>query len=186
MGLSFGKIWQRMFNLNQEARILMVGLDAAGKTTILYKFQLGEVVTTIPTVGFNVETVTYKNINLTMWDVGGQDKIRRLWNYYFTNVNAIIFVVDSNDSSRFEEAREEIAKLMRDDQLRDAALLVYANKQDLPNALSTQKVSEALGLYNIRTRDWYIQGTCATVGDGLYEGLDWICEALKKRPRNTA
>ena len=55
---------------------LMVGLDAAGKTTILYKLKLGEVVTTIPTIGFNVEQVDYKNISFTVWDVGGQDKIR--------------------------------------------------------------------------------------------------------------
>ena len=82
MGLAFSRIWERMFG-KQEMRILMVGLDAAGKTTILYKLKLGEVVTTIPTIGFNVETVEYKNISFTVWDVGGQDKIRPLWRHYY-------------------------------------------------------------------------------------------------------
>ncbi|XP_039008633.1 ADP-ribosylation factor 1-like [Hibiscus syriacus] len=74
MGLSFGKLFSRLF-AKKEMRILMVGLDAAGKTTILYKLKLGEIVTTIPTIGFNVETVEYKNISFTVWDVGGQDKV---------------------------------------------------------------------------------------------------------------
>merc|ERR1711881_91012 len=103
MGLAFTKLWQRMVG-KQEMRILMVGLDAAGKTTILYKLKLGEVVTTIPTIGFNVETVEYKNINFTVWDVGGQDKIRPLWRHYYQQTQALIFVVDSNDRERLSTA----------------------------------------------------------------------------------
>ena len=87
MGLAFSGLWQRMFG-KEERRILMVGLDAAGKTTILYKLKLGEIVTTIPTIGFNVETVEYKNISFTVWDVGGQDKIRPLWRHYYQNTQA--------------------------------------------------------------------------------------------------
>ena len=86
----------------------MVGLDAAGKTTILYKFKLGEVVTTIPTIGFNVETVEFKNISFTVWDVGGQDKIRPLWRHYYQNTQGVIFVVDSNDRDRVDAARDEV------------------------------------------------------------------------------
>merc|ERR1711865_370646 len=97
MGLLMSKVWDRMINSKKEMRILMVGLDAAGKTTVLYKLKLGEVVTTIPTIGFNVETVEYKNINFTVWDVGGQDKIRKLWRHYYLNTQGLIFVVDSND-----------------------------------------------------------------------------------------
>merc|ERR1719229_1168052 len=98
----------------QEMRILMVGLDAAGKTTVLYKLKLGGVVTTIPTIGFNVETVDYKNISFTVWDVGGQDRIRPLWRHYYMGTNAIIFVVDSNDRERMEEAREELWKMLNE------------------------------------------------------------------------
>ena len=156
----------------RDTRILMVGLDAAGKTTILYKLKLGEIVTTIPTIGFNVETVQYKKINFTVWDVGGQDKIRPLWRHYFQNTQGLIFVVDSNDRERIQEASEELQKMLNEDELRDAVLLVFANKQDLPNAMSVAEVTDKLGLHSIRNRKWYIQSTCATSGDGLYEGLD--------------
>ena len=128
MGLSFSKLFANLFG-NKEMRILMVGLDAAGKTTILYKLKLGEIVTTIPTIGFNVETVEYKNISFTVWDVGGQDKIRPLWRYYFQNTQGIIFVVDSNDRDRIAEAREELQQMLNEDELRDALLLVFANKR---------------------------------------------------------
>ena len=156
----------------------MVGLDAAGKTTILYKLKLGEIVTTIPTIGFNVETVEYKNISFTVWDVGGQDKIRPLWRHYFQNTQGLIFVVDSNDRERVGEAHDELSKMLNEDELRDAVLLVFANKQDLPNAMSVAEVTDKLGLHSIRNRKWYIQSTCATTGDGLYEGLDWLSTAL--------
>ena len=125
---SFQSVFKRLFS-KKEMRILMVGLDAAGKTTILYKLKLGEIVTTIPTIGFNVETVEYKNINFTVWDVGGQDKIRPLWRHYFQNTQGLIFVVDSNDRDRAAEARDELHRMLNEDELRDAVLLVFANKQ---------------------------------------------------------
>merc|ERR1739848_588727 len=103
-------IFRSLFG-KKEMRILMVGLDAAGKTTILYKLKLGEIVTTIPTIGFNVETVEYKNISFTVWDVGGQDKIRPLWRHYFQNTQGLIFVVDSNDRDRMGEARDELMRM---------------------------------------------------------------------------
>merc|ERR1712206_15287 len=181
-GLAFTKLWQRMIG-NKEMRILMVGLDAAGKTTILYKLKLGEVVTTIPTIGFNVETVEYKNISFTVWDVGGQDKIRPLWRHYYQGTEGLIFVIDSNDRDRTEDAREELNKMLNEDEMRDAAVLVFANKQDLPNAMSAAEVTEKLGLYSMRSRQWYIQSTCATTGDGLYEGLDWLSNTLSSRKR---
>lgn len=160
-------------------RILMVGLDAAGKTTILYKLKLGEIVTTIPTIGFNVETVEYKNISFTVWDVGGQDKIRPLWRHYYQNTQGIIFVVDSNDRERMCEAKEELDKMLSEDELRDAVVLVFANKQDLPNALSCRDITSQLAL-DSRHRTWYIQATCAPQGSGLYEGLDWLSNQLSK------
>ena len=151
MGTSFGKIWARFFG-KKEMRILMVGLDAAGKTTILYKLKLGEVVTTIPTIGFNVETVEYKNISFTVWDVGGQDKIRLLWRHYYQNTQGIIFVVDSNDRDRVDDANEELHRMLGEDELKDAILLVMANKQDLPGAMTTPDLTDKLGLHTIRGR----------------------------------
>ncbi|XP_072105607.1 ADP-ribosylation factor 1-like [Mobula birostris] len=171
----------RGFFGKKEMRILMVGLDAAGKTTILYQFKLGEIVTTIPTIGFNVETVEYKHISFTVWDVGGQDKIRPLWRHYFQNTQGLIFVVDSNDRERMNEAREELMRMLAEDELRDAVLLVLANKQDLPNAMNAAQITDKLGLHTLRSRQWYIQATCATSGEGLCNGLDWLASQLKKK-----
>ncbi|CAH3194480.1 unnamed protein product [Porites evermanni] len=185
MGGVFAKLFSGLFG-KKEMRILMVGLDAAGKTTILYKLKLGEIVTTIPTIGFNVETVEYKNISFTVWDVGGQDKIRPLWRHYFQNTQGLIFVVDSNDRERATEAKDELVKMLSEDELRDAVVLVFANKQDLPNAMNAAEVTDKLGLHSLRNRQWYIQATCATSGDGLYEGLDWLSTQLKNRNSQTS
>ena len=158
----------------------MVGLDAAGKTTILYKLKMGEVVTTIPTIGFNVETVEYKNIKFTVWDVGGQDKIRPLWRHYYQNTQAMIYVVDSNDRDRIGAAKEELHKMLAEDELKDAVVLIFANKQDLPNAMNCSEVSQKLELNNLRNHKWFIKSAIATTGDGLYEGLDWLTDEVNK------
>ncbi|XP_051874913.1 ADP-ribosylation factor 4-like [Pristis pectinata] len=179
MGLSLSLMLKSLF-AKRQVRILMVGLDAAGKTTILYKLKLGDVVTTIPTIGFNVETVEYNRTNFTVWDVGGQDKIRPLWRHYFQNTQGLIFVVDSNDRERIPEAADELRKMLQEDELRDAVLLVFANKQDLPNAMSVSEMTEKLGLQRLHNRVWYVQATCASEGSGLYEGLDWLTTELSK------
>ena len=162
------RLWPR------PARFIIVGLDAAGKTTILYRLKLGEVVTTIPTIGFNVETVRYKNFEFTAWDVGGKDKIRPLWRHYFQNTQALVLVVDANDRDRIDQARDEIHRMLTEDELRDVPLLIYANKQDLPNAMNAAEVTEKLGLSKLRNRNWYIQESCAPTGVGLYDGLEWL------------
>lgn len=180
VGLAFSNIWARLFG-KQEVRILMVGLDAAGKTTILYKLKFGEVVTTNPTVGFNIEKVEYKNIIFTVWDVGGQHKIRQIWQHYYQSTDALIFVVDSSDRTRIEEAHEELVKMLNKEEVKNAVLLVFANKQDLPSAMSTAELIDALGLHNLQGREWFVQHACATNGEGLYDGLDWLTSALASR-----
>ncbi|KAA6421324.1 hypothetical protein WJX79_010974 [Trebouxia sp. C0005] len=165
----------------KEARILILGLDNAGKTTILYRLQVGEVVSTIPTIGFNVESVTYKNIKFQVWDLGGQTSIRPYWRCYYPNTQAIIYVVDSSDTERVGTSREEFHAVLQEEELKDALLLVYANKQDLPGALSDAQVAEGLGLTDIKNRDWSIFKTSAIKGDGLFEGLDWLSNMLKTR-----
>jgi ADP-ribosylation factor protein 6 len=124
-----GKLLSKVF-ANKQMRILMLGLDAAGKTTILYKLKLNDSVNTIPTVGFNVESVTYKNVKFNVWDVGGQDKIRPLWRHYYTGTQGLIFVIDSADVDRMDEARQELQKIVTDREMKDAVILVFANKQD--------------------------------------------------------
>merc|ERR1712190_29858 len=150
-GLLFTKLFDRFGK--QEKRIVMVGLDAAGKTTVLYKLKIGEVVTTIPTIGFNVENVEYKNLKFTVWDVGGQQSIRQLWKHYYSNTDGIIFVIDANDTKRIRGnehcAKEELHRLMSEVELQDCLLLVMANKQDLPNARDPSQLSEILELDSI-------------------------------------
>lgn len=175
---AMGKMLSKIFG-NKEMRILMLGLDAAGKTTILYKLKLGQPVTTIPTVGFNVETVTYKNVRFNVWDVGGQDKIRPLWRHYYTGTQGLIFVVDCADRDRIDEGRQELHRIINDREMRDAIILVFANKQDLPDAMKPHEIQEKLGLTRIRDRNWYVQPSCATSGEGLYEGLMWLTSNYK-------
>jgi len=149
-------------------------LDAAGKTTILYKLKLGQGVSTIPTVGFNVETVTFKKVKFNVWDVGGQDKIRPLWRHYYAGTQALIFVVDSNDRDRIQEAQQELLRIISDREMKDAVLLVFANKNDLPNIMDTAEITEKLGLHKLRDRTWFVQSSCAISGDGLLDGLTWL------------
>ncbi|CUI15204.1 ADP-ribosylation factor 1, putative [Bodo saltans] len=161
-----------------DARIVMVGLDAAGKTTVLFKLKLNDVVSTIPTIGFNVERLEYKNLKMTIWDIGGQDRLRPLWRHYYENTNGVIFVVDSCDRLRVKLARDEISKMMSEPALRDSKLCVFANKQDMPGALTAAELIEGLELRNLK-HQWFVQPTSAVSGAGLYEGLDWLATVLK-------
>ena len=152
-----------------------------GKTTILYRLQCGEIVTTIPTIGFNVESLTYKNITLNVWDLGGQGAIRPYWRCYYADTNAVIFVVDSADGERLGTACEELHQMLQEEELKDAALLVFANKQDLPGAKSEAEVSEALQLSKLKGRTWAIYKASAVKGEGLTEGLDWLVTAIEQK-----
>ncbi|CAD6247188.1 unnamed protein product [Miscanthus lutarioriparius] len=174
MGIVFTRLFSSVFG-NREARILVLGLDNAGKTTILYRLQMGEVVSTIPTIGFNVETVQYNNIKFQVWDLGGQTSIRPYWRCYFPNTQAIIYVVDSSDTDRLVTAKEEFHAILEEDELKGAVVLVYANKQDLPGALDDAAITESLELHKIKSRQWAIFKTSAIKGEGLFEGLDCLC-----------
>jgi ADP-ribosylation factor protein 6 len=173
-----GKMLSKIFG-KKEMRILMLGLDAAGKTSILYRLKLGQPIKSIPTVGFNVETVVYKNIKFNVWDVGGQDKIRPLWRHYYTGSQALIFVIDANDRDRVDEARTEMHRIINDREMKEAIILVFANKQDLPDAMKPNELQDKLGLTRLRDRNWYVQPSCATNGDGIFEGLTWLSANCK-------
>lgn len=175
---SFKQAFDKLFG-NKEMRVVMLGLDAAGKTTILYKLHIGEVLSTVPTLGFNVEKVQYKNVMFTVWDVGGQEKLRPLWRHYFNNTDGLIFVVDSLDRDRIDRAREEFTSIINDPFMRNSAILIFANKQDMKNCLSAAEIAERMGLSELRGRRWHVQSAVATQGLGLYEGLDWLSETLK-------
>ncbi|KAK4232061.1 ADP-ribosylation factor family-domain-containing protein [Podospora fimiseda] len=169
-----------LFWAKKEIRILILGLDNAGKTTLLYRLKIGEVVTTIPTIGFNVESVTYKNLNFNVWDLGGQTSIRPYWRCYYANTAAVIFVVDSTDIERLQTAGDELAAMLNEEELKDAALLVFANKQDQPGAKGAGDISQALRLGELRDRNWSIMACSAVEGSGITEGMDWLVQTVSQ------
>jgi len=172
-----GKLLSKIFG-NKEMRILMLGLDSAGKTTILYNLKSGNTTTKSlqPTVGFNVEQIRYKNVKFSVWDVGGQDKIRPLWRHYFAGTHALIFVIDSSDRDRILEAKEELHRVIYDREMKEAIILVFANKQDIANVMRPEEIEEKLGLSSpgLKHRNWIVQPSCATNGEGLFDGLQWL------------
>eukprot|EP00761_Pharyngomonas_kirbyi_P014965 gb/GECH01014996.1/.p1 GENE.gb/GECH01014996.1/~~gb/GECH01014996.1/.p1 ORF type:complete len:180 (+),score=35.27 gb/GECH01014996.1/:1-540(+) len=178
MGVLFTKLFSKLFG-DTQVKIIIVGLDNAGKTTTLYKLHLGEVVATQPTIGSNVEEVNYKNIKFQVWDLGGQESLRPTWNLYFANTQALILMVDSTDRDRMGIVKEELFNILTKQDLNNTKILVMANKQDKKNAMSAPEISKLLNLSKIQGHDWHIQGTCALTGDGLHEGLDWLVTRLK-------
>ncbi|XP_047496081.1 E3 ubiquitin-protein ligase TRIM23-like [Penaeus chinensis] len=162
-----------------EMRVVTLGLDGAGKTSILFKLKQDEFVSTIPTIGFNVETIEYKNFKFTVWDVGGQPKLRPLWRHYYFNTQAVIFVVDATDVDRLVEAQSELTKLMTERELKDASLLIFANKENCDGALGVAALTESLGVHKLCLgRSWHIQPCDAQSGMGLHQGLDWLARQL--------
>lgn len=156
-------------------RILMLGLDNAGKTTILYKLKLGKTSTTVPTVGFNVETVKHKNVSFAVWDCGGQERIRPLWRHYFTGTNALIYVVDSSDLNRLDELKKELQRVINDKELANCLLIVLANKQDIPGAIKPKELIDRFELNSLTgNHTWSVMPTVAPEGTGLIETLNWI------------
>jgi small GTP-binding protein len=178
MGGFFG-LFQRWF-WQRETRCLILGLDNAGKTTILKRLRLGSFVDTNPTIGFNVETISYPGLSIKLWDVGGQEHMRPLWRHYFPGTHALIFVIDASDADRVPEAHDELQRLLAEDALRDAVLLVFANKQDLEHRLTPPQITERLRMDGVVDRPWAVKGACGVTGDGLAEGFDWVRAELSK------
>ncbi|CAL6081444.1 ADP-ribosylation_factor [Hexamita inflata] len=180
MGSQLTKIFGMIFP-KKEIRILMVGLDAAGKTSILFKLSRSQAIV-IPTIGYITEIIEYKNIKFNIWDVGGKSIF---WTQYYQNIDAIIFVVDSTDTCRIQDARNELQKLMNEDQLKDTTLLVFANKQDLPQAMLLPDIIEKLELNGFHNRNWHAQACCANTGEGLQRGLQWLSIIFNKKQKRS-
>lgn len=161
----------------------MLGLDLAGKTTILYRLKRNKFVNTNPTTGFNCEPVLNKEVIFNLWDIGGKNHLRSSWKYYYENSRVLIFVVDSSDLQRFDEAKKELNRLLKENELEDCPLLVFANKQDLPNSIKTDELTNLLELNKISDRKWHILATNAVSGEGLLQGLDWIGELFDLWPK---
>lgn len=165
---------------------VMIGLDGSGKTTILYRLKYGQYTNTVPTIGFNCEKVKTKlGKSFSIWDVGGQDKTRPLWRSYTRCTDAIIFVVDSSDSDRFEEAKLELLKIAKLTERYSVPILVLANKQDLPRAQDLTKLEKELGVKDLgRNVSWSVKSCCGVTGEGLEEAFLSLQELIVKKRRN--
>ncbi|XP_059162611.1 ADP-ribosylation factor 3-like [Physella acuta] len=168
------------FSFNKDYRILIQGLDASGKTSLLYKVKLGEVVTTIPTIGFNVETIHWNGVSLVAWDIGGRDKMRPLIRHYYANTQAVIYMIDSNDIQRLDEAIDELIKyVVTADELRDTVVMVLANKQDLPNAVSSQEIVDKLKKFPCVSQTIFVLPCSVTTNVGVHEALNEFVKQIK-------
>lgn len=168
----------------KEVRVLILGLDNAGKTTILRKFCGDPIDAVEPTLGFNIKTLEHKGYQLNVWDVGGQKTIRAYWRNYFERTDGLIWVVDSADRARLEMCRDELGALLEQEKLAGASLLILANKQDVKGALGADEIAATLGLReesSFKNRHWSIRGCSAVTGEGLVEGMDWMVDDVANR-----
>lgn len=164
---------------DRELRLLLLGLDNAGKTTLLKTLASEDVDHITPTQGFNIKSVSCEGFKLHVWDIGGQRKIRPYWRNYFDNTDVLLYVIDSSDRKRMEETGIELAEILGEEKLGGVPVLILANKQDLFNAAPASEIAEGLHLHTIRNRAWQIQPCSATTGEGVKDGLDWVCKNIK-------
>ncbi|KAI0734911.1 GTP-binding protein [Fomitopsis betulina] len=165
----------------KEMRILFLGLDNAGKTTILKKLNGEDIMGISPTLGFNIKTFVHRQYTLNIWDVGGQRTLRPYWRNYFEQTDALVWVVDSGDRMRMNDCKEELHSLLLEDRLAGASLLVFANKQDLQGSMSSTEIRDALDLLSIKSHRWKILPCSAMTGENLVEGLDWVVDDVAGR-----
>ncbi|XP_039757484.1 ADP-ribosylation factor-like protein 2 [Pararge aegeria] len=179
--MGFLTILKKLRQKEKEMRILMLGLDNAGKTTILKRFN-GEPIDTIsPTLGFNIKTLEHRGYKLNIWDVGGQKSLRSYWKNYFESTDGVVWVVDSADARRLADCARELHALLREERLAGATLLLLANKCDLPGACALPQIREVLDLDNIKTHHWRIMQCSAVTGENLLEGINWMLDDIANR-----
>ena len=176
-------ILKKVKQKEKELRILILGLDNAGKTTIMKRVSGEDIHEISPTVGFNIKSLEYKGLSLNLWDVGGQKSIRTYWRNYFEQTDGIIWVVDSVDRWRLEECKAQLHDLLGQEKLAGASLLVFANKQDLGGALTYEEIAKILELNgeDMEGHHWSIYGCSAVTGSGLQTGFDWLVNDISSR-----
>ncbi|KAL1303867.1 hypothetical protein AAFC00_000322 [Neodothiora populina] len=166
---------------DKEMRILMLGLDNSGKTSIVKSIMGEDIHSVSPTLGFIIKTIEYDGYKLNIWDVGGQKTLRTYWKNYFEKTDTLIWVVDSTDRERMDDCRQELASLLLQERLTGASLLVFKNKSDVPGCMNEAEIREALRLDDIHTHTWTIMTCSAMTGHNLQEGLQWVVQDAKDR-----
>ncbi|KAF2077807.1 hypothetical protein CYY_000852 [Polysphondylium violaceum] len=174
-------VLKKLKQKEKELRILLLGLDNAGKTTILKKFNGEDISTISPTLGFNIQTLLYKDYKLNIWDVGGQKTLRSYWRNYYEENDAVIWVIDSSDIRRIDDCKEELKKLLDEEKFAGASFLVFANKQDLDGALTSEQIAKYMDLESLSTHHWEIKSCSAVTGQGLEEGIEWVVNDIISR-----
>jgi len=182
MGSFFSAIAE-LFSSKKEIKLLMVGLDHAGKSTIVSSMQLGKPspIQTKPTIGYDHEEITFKNFQMKMWDISGQTKYRELWKHYFEGMNGIIFVIDATDKERFPEAKEEFQRLLSEQDLKTMRILIFANKQDVAGAAREKEIKSALGIGFEHEGKVKVQESSAYKYEGLLEGFTWLVNEIESK-----
>eukprot|EP00667_Euglena_gracilis_P023610 EG_transcript_26745 len=174
-------ILKKVKEKEREMRLLMLGLDNAGKTTILKAFNNEDINTISPTLGFNIKSLEYKGYTLNVWDVGGQQTLRTYWRNYYEQTDGLVWVVDSHDLVRLQDCSIELHNLLKEEKLAGASLLIFANKQDLEGSLSATQIYQALQLQSITGRHMNIVACSAVTSQGLMEGIDWLVSDIADR-----
>lgn len=176
------KIIRKIKAKEREMRVLVLGLDNAGKTTVLKRLKGEDTSTISPTVGFNIETLEEGPFKVTFWDVGGQKSLRAFWRNYFESTDGVIWVVDSADEARLEECAQELQTLLQEERLSGCPLLVLCNKQDVKGALDVESVQKVLKTEQLlKSRHVHVVATDAKSGNGLREGVQWIIDDISAR-----
>jgi ADP-ribosylation factor-like protein 2 len=176
------KILRKLKRREREIRLLVLGLDNSGKSSIVCKFQGYDNMNEIsPTLGFQIYTSSYMKYKLNIWDVGGQDTIRSYWKNYYEHTDGIIWVIDAADKRRLQDTYMELHKLLQQEKLAGASLLIFANKNDLPGSVTSQYIAEILELQKIQKRHYHIESCSAVTGDGLKDGIDWLIKDIANR-----
>ena len=184
MGFILSKILEFFTKSRNNFKIIILGMQNAGKTTILYRLSLGQLVKTTPTIGSNVEELTYNNVKFQAWDLGGQESTRSVWDVYYMNTDAIVYVIESIDDEYYEESKIQFHKMLNNPALKNATILIFANKQDLPGAKTVNKLIEDYEFDKIKSHIWHIQSCSALKGEGLVTGIKWLSEQLVFRGKN--
>ena len=139
------------FGYGKKASLLFLGLDDAGKTTLLHLLKNNSIITHLPTLYPNSEELVLGNITFTTFDLGGHIQVRRVWKDYLPAADGIVFIVDMSDPSRFPEARKELESVLSDEDTANAPVLILANKIDKPRAVSEQEIIYALNIHHLLT-----------------------------------
>ena len=165
----------------QEIRLLVLGLDNSGKTTIVKKFNGEDINSISPTLGFNIKTLYFHDFKLSIWDVGGQVSIRTYWRNFFEQTDGLIWVIDSSDAGRLATCKRELHDLLKQEKLAGASLLVFYNKSDISGSLKLDEIKDFLELDKIQSRHWAILPSSGVTGSGLYQGMDWMISDISNR-----